>query len=119
MTILLALALALTPAAPAPSPNVSVGDLGSRQFTLGSVRLEPRKDGASALRGWLCRRAPGPAVRRLWVVAEGADGREVWSRRVDAPRFDAGAPRQCRVLKVEVPPQVVDEAAVWRVGRGR
>lgn len=114
-SVSLALALALSP--PKPSVDVAVGEIGSRAFVVRNVGLDRLPNNGQALRGWLCRRAPGAPVRRLAVIAEDRAGKVIWKDVVAAPAFAPGRSRQCRPLRIDLPPDVEPRTALWRLER--
>ena len=111
----LALSLALSPAA--SSANVVVGDIGSRAFIVKAIGLDRTADDNQILRGWLCRRAPGMPIRRLVVIAEDRAGNAIWDSVVTTPAFASGRTKECRVLRIDVPPEIASQAALWRLKR--
>lgn len=111
----LALSLALSPAA--SSANVVVGDIGSRAFIVKAIGLDRTADDNQILRGWLCRRGPGMPIRRLVVTAEDRAGNAIWNGVVTTPTFAPGRAKECRVLRIDVPPEIETQATSWRLTR--
>lgn len=115
----ISLVLAVALSASAPPVEVVIGDLGMPRFVLRDVHVEHGSDQGPMLRGWLCRSAPGASLRRLSVVAETDDGRPVWRSDIAAPRFDPGRRRQCRALRIDLPPEVASRTVKWTLLRPR
>ncbi len=113
MTAVIGLAIALAISPPSPRGGTIVGDLGTGAFTLSDLRIESRPDQGDVIRGWLCRRRPAPAIRQLSVLARSGDGEPIWSGVVAAPRFDPGRARQCRALRIDLPPDIASNTAQW------
>lgn len=117
MTAMISLALALALSQAEPRLDVVIGEIGSRAFVLKSVHLDPRPDNPPALRGWMCRRAPGASIRRLAVTAEDASGATIWRGVVATPTFAPGRAHECRVLKIDLPSEIAPQAVRWRLER--
>lgn len=117
MTVAVSLALALTLSQPAPPVEVVVSDIGSRAFIVKQVGLDRLPDDSQLLRGWLCRRAPGAPIRRLAVIAEDRAGNSIWKGVATTPAFAPGRTRECRVLRIDLPPHIASQAKAWRLER--
>lgn len=117
MTAMISLALALALSQAEPQPDVVIGEIGSRAFVLKSVHIDPRPGNHRALRGWMCRRAPGASLRRLAITAEDASGAAIWRGVVATPTFAPGRTHECRVLKIDVPSEIAPQAVRWRLER--
>ena len=94
-------------AATPPVPAVFV-HLPANQVTIDDIHVEAADQGRLQLRGWMCRRAPGPSVETLHILAFDKAESLVWTQTASAPHFDPGRPQQCRLLKVSLGKTVPD-----------
>lgn len=117
MTAMISLALALALSQAVPQPDVVIGEIGGGAFVLKSVHLDPRPDNRPALRGWMCRRAAGASIRRIALAAEDAAGATIWRGVVGTPHFAPGRTHECRVLKIDLPPEIARRTVRWRLER--